>query len=547
MLGFPGPFAEAGATRSRGKEGRNKEKRVRTIDYFDKMAKLDPDKTILTSGDARYSYGEMRALSQRLAGAMLNAGLKHQEPVAIMSPNHGAILTAMLGMWRAGAVWIPVNTRNALDANIAYLDYVGAGWVFYHSSLAEQAREVQRRVPSVHKLICLDAADGDAPSLDAFMLPEGAPDAPDLGDPIGNPDELTAIIATGGTTGPAKGVRIMNRSWGTLMETIGNLMPAENAVCLATAPLTHAAGPVTMAAIAMGATVAVLPGFEAEEVMRAIQNDRVTHMFLPPTALYIMMAHPRVRDYDYSSLRYFLIAGSPVSPDKLKQAVEIFGPCMCQSYGQTECHMIATWLPPEIVAAAAGGEHPERLASCGRASYSVRVELMDDEGNILPTGEVGEIVARGGIVGGGYYEMPEATAESVAHGWHHTGDVGRRDEHGFYYIVDRKKDMVVTGGFNVYPAEVEAAIMELEQVAEAAVIGVPDEKWGEAVTALVVLMAGAELSEAQIIAHCKARLGSVKAPKAVHLRDALARTPAGKMDKKSMRAAFWGDAARNVN
>jgi acyl-CoA synthetase (AMP-forming)/AMP-acid ligase II len=515
---------------------------MRSIDYFDKQAQLHPDRTILIAGETRISYGAMHRLTHRLAGAMHGAGLRHQEAVAIMSPNHGAILTVMLGLWRAGAVWIPVNTRNALDANIAYLNYVRAAWLFYHSSLAEDARAVKAQVPSIRHMICLDAADGDHPALDDFMAAE---DAPDLGDPTGNNDELTAIIATGGTTGPAKGVRILNRSWGALMETIGNLMPAENPVCLATAPLTHAAGPVAMAAVAMGATISVLPGFDAEGVMRAIQRDRVTHMFLPPTALYTMLAHPDVRDYDYSSLRYFLLAGSPMSPEKLKQAVEIFGPCMCQSYGQTECHMIATWLPPHEVAAAARGEHPERLASCGRPSYSVRVEMMDDAGNILPTGEVGEIVARGGIVGGGYFEMPEATAESVAHGWHHTGDVGRRDEHGYVYIVDRKKDMVVTGGFNVYSAEVEGAIMELEAVAECAVIGLPHDHWGEQVHAVVV-KAG-EVDEAAIVAHAKARLGSVKAPKTVAFVDAIPRTAAGKMDKKALRAPYWGEQARMVN
>jgi acyl-CoA synthetase (AMP-forming)/AMP-acid ligase II len=518
---------------------------MRSIDYFDKQAQSHPDRPILISDDAIYTYRQMHRMTHRLAGAMLAGGLAHQEPVAIMSPNHGAILTALLGLWRAGAVWIPVNTRNAIDANIAYLNYVRAGWLFYHSSLAADARQVQREVPSIRKLICLDAADGENEALADFMLPEDAPDAPDLGDPVGNPDELTAIIATGGTTGPAKGVRIMNRSWGALMETIGNLMPAHDPVCLATAPLTHAAGPVAMAAVAMGATISVLPGFDAEEVMRAIQRDRVTHMFLPPTALYTMLNHPRVRDYDYSSLRYFLLAGSPVSPDKLRQAVEIFGECMCQSYGQTECHMIATWLPPHEVAAAARGVHPERLASCGRASYSVRVELMDDEGNILPTGEVGEIVARGGIVGGGYYEMPEATAEAAAHGWHHTGDVGRRDEHGYYYIVDRKKDMVVSGGFNVYSAEVEGVIMELDAVAEAAIIGLPHAHWGEQVHAVVV--AREPIDEAAIIAHAKARLGSVKAPKTVAFVDVIPRTPAGKMDKKALRMPYWGDQARMVN
>jgi len=518
---------------------------MRSIDYFDKQVTLEPDRTILVFGDTHYTYGAMHRLSHRLAGAMHVADIAYQERVAIMSPNHGAILTALLGLWRAGAVWIPVNTRNALDANIAYLNYVGAGWLFYHSSLAAEARQAQAQVPSIRRLICLDAVDGETPSLDAFMLPEDAPDAPDLGDPIGNPDELTAIIATGGTTGPAKGVRIMNRSWGTLMETIGNIMPAENAVCLACAPLTHAAAPVAMAAVAMGAAISVLPGFDAEDVMRAIQRDRVTHMFLPPTALYTMLAHPNVRDYDYSSLRYFLLAGSPVSPDKLRLAVEIFGECMCQSYGQTEVHMIATWLPPHEVAAAARGENPERLASCGRASYSVRVELMDDDGNILPTGEIGEIVARGGIVGGGYHEMPEATAESIAHGWHHTGDVGRRDAQGYYYIVDRKKDMVVSGGFNVYSAAVEAAIMELNAVAEAAVIGIPHDHWGEAVHAVVVK--SGDIDETAIIAHAKLRLGSVQAPKSVSFVDAIPRTAAGKMDKKALRLPYWGEQARMVN
>jgi len=281
--------------------------------------------------------------------------------------------------------------------------------------------------------------------------------------------------------------------------------------------------------------------------MQAIERERVTHMFLPPTALYSMLAHPRVREFDYSSLKYFLLAGAPVSPDKLKQAVEVFGPCMCQSYGQTEAHMIVTWLPPEVVAASARGENPERLISCGRASYPVRVEMMDDEGRLLPVGEVGEIVVRGGLVGGGYFELPKETAEARAFGWHHTGDVGRRDAHGFVYIVDRKKDMVVTGGFNVFTAEVEAAVMELPEVHECAVIGAPDDHWGEAVTAVVVAAQGAKIDEQAVIAHCKARLGSVKAPKAVHVWDEVPRTGAGKFDKKAIRARFWQGAERNVH
>ena len=521
---------------------------MRSIDYFDKSAQLHPDRDVLADGDTRRTYAEVQALTFRLARAMRDAGLKRQEPAAIYSPNHASVLVCLLGLWRAGAVWIPVNGRNALDANIAYLNYVRAGWLFYHSDLAEDAAALKASVPSLRHLICLDRPDGANPSLDAFMA--GAGDAPiiDLGDSTGDPEDLVAIIATGGTTGPAKGVRVLNRSWGTMVETVLNAMPCRAPpVCLATAPLTHAAGPVAMAAIAMGATVVVLPRFDPLLVMQAIELQRVTHMFLPPTALYAMLAHPRVRDFDYSSLKYFLLAGSPVSPDKLRQAVEVFGPCMCQSYGQTECHMIATWLPPETVAAAAAGDHPERLSSCGRASYSVRVEIMDDDGRLLPPGETGEIVARGGLVGGGYFEMPEATAEARAHGWHHTGDVGMRDEDGYVFIVDRKKDMIVTGGFNVFSAEVEAAVMELDGVRECAVVGVPDEKWGEAVTAILALNDGVALSAEHIIAHCKAQLGGVKAPKAVHVWPEVPRTPAGKFDKKAIRARFWSDAKRNVN
>ena len=521
---------------------------MRSIDYFDKMARLYPDRDVLVAGKTRYTYETMRRLTHRVAGAMLDDGLEHQAHVAVMSPNHGSVLTVLLSIWRAGAVWIPVNTRNALDANIQYLNYVRASWLFFHSSHAEDAMRVKAAVPTIRRMICLDAAVSGHPSLDAFMRPDGSAEAADFGDPIGNPEELTAIIATGGTTGPAKGVRVMNRSWGTLLESVGNSMPVKGVpVSLATAPLTHAAGPVTMASIAMGATVVVLSGFDAESVMAAIERHRVTHMFLPPTALYTMLAHPKVRDYDYSSLKYFLLAGSPVSPEKLRQAVDVFGPCMCQSYGQTECHMIATWLPPRVVAAAARGDHPERLASCGRASYSVRVELMDDEGKILGEGEVGEIVARGGIVGGGYFELPEATAEAWEHGWHHTGDVGKRDKDGFFYIVDRKKDMIVSGGFNVYSAEVEAAAMELAEVEECAVIGVPHEKWGEQVTAVVVLAPGAHVAVDEIIAHCKARLGSVKAPKKVYFRDSIPRTPVGKVDKKALRTDFWKGITRSVN
>jgi len=342
---------------------------------------------------------------------------------------------------------------------------------------------------------------------------------------------------------------VTNRGWGTMLETARAAWPADDrqAVCLTTAPITHAAGPVAIAALAIGATVVIMPGFDALGVLENIERHRVTHLFLPPTALYALLNQPGVGEFDYSSLRVFLLAGSPVSPDKLKRAVEVFGPYVCQSYGQTEVPMFATWLPPDIVAAAARGEHPERLASCGRATPSVRLGIMDDAGRLLPAGETGEIVIRGALVSEGYFENPAATEEIRRFGWHHTGDVGYRDADGFFYIVDRKKDMIITGGFNVFSAEVERAVMELSQVRECAVIGTPDEKWGEAVTAIVAIGSGGSLSAEAVIAHCKARLGGVKAPKRVEFWSEIPRTAAGKFDKKAIRARFWAETSRNVN
>jgi acyl-CoA synthetase (AMP-forming)/AMP-acid ligase II len=522
---------------------------MRAIDYFDKGADAYPDRTAIIDGAKRYSYAETRALTEKIARAMRVAGLAGQERAAIYSPNDARVLFCMLGILRAGAVWVPINYRNAADAIVAYMNYVATSWLFYHSSYAEAVEQVKANVPTLEHLICLDAAGSFGPSLEEFMaLGSGGTDA-DWADPYGNPEELVGLVPTGGTTGPAKGVRVTNLAWGTMTEMASHYWRTGDPepVCLNTAPLSHAAGVVAFTMFPLGATNVIMPGFDAVEVMGNIELFCVTHLFLPPTAFYGMLSHPRVLDFDYSSLRLFLLAGSPVSPDKLKMGVEIFGPCMCQCYGQTESPMLLTWLDQRTVAAAAAGDHPERLRSCGKATSAVRLAIMDDTGRILPAGERGEIVARGSLVTPGYHNLPEATAEIRAHGWHHTGDIGYADKDGYYYIVDRKKDMIITGGFNVFCAEVEAGIMALRQVQECAVIGIPDEKWGEAVKAIVVLREGESLTEQSVIAHCKKELGGVKAPKSIEFREEIPKTPAGKIDRKTLRSSYWTSADREVH
>ena len=522
---------------------------MRAIDYFDKGAEANPGRTAILDHDGTsYSYAETRALTESIARAMKACGLASQERAAIYSPNDARVLLCMLGILRAGGVWVPVNYRNATSAIAAYLNYVEASWLFYHSAYRDAVERIKASVPTMEHLICIDGSGNTGPSLQEFMDTGSNVKDADWADPFGNPDQLVGLVPTGGTTGPAKGVRVTNLAWGTMIEMAGHYWRTGDTepVCLNTAPLSHAAGVVAFAMFPLGATNVIMPGFDALEVLRNIERFRVTHLFLPPTAFYTMLSHPRVSDFDYSSLRLFLLAGSPVSPDKLKKGVELFGPCMCQCYGQTESPMLLTWLDQQTVAAAAGGDHPERLRSCGKATSAVRLAIMDDAGRILTAGEPGEIVARGSLVTPGYYNMQEATAEIRAHGWHHTGDIGYLDGEGYCYIVDRKKDMIITGGFNVYCGEVEAGIMALPEVHECAVIGVPDEKWGEAVKAIVVLRASQRLTEEDVIAHCKEKLGGVKAPKSVEFREEIPKTPAGKIDRKSLRLPCWNNADRGV-
>jgi len=522
---------------------------MRAIDYFDKGAERTPGRIAIVDGDASYTYEETRSVSERIARAMRARGSEPQSCAGIYSHNHAAVLFTMLGIMRAGAVWVPINARNAVDANVEYMNYVEMAWLFYHSHFREGVAEIKARVPSLRYCVCLDTRDDPHPSLEEFMAPAGDGEELDWGDEYGNLDRLVGLVPTGGTTGPAKGVRVTSLAWGTMTEMATHYWRGETTepICLNTAPLSHAAGVVAFTMFALGATNVILPKFDAGAVLGNIERFRVSHLFLPPTALYHLLARPDIGKFDYSSLRVLLLAGSPVSPDKLKRGIEIFGPCVCQSYGQTEAPMLLTFLDAKTLAAAAGGDHPERLASCGQPTSAVRLAIMNEEGRILPPRECGEIVARGTLVSGGYYKMPAATAELRAHGWHHTGDMGYRDEDGYVYIVDRKKDMIITGGFNVYSAEVEAAIMALPEVLECAVIGVPHDVWGEAVKAVVVLREGEALSEVDIINHCRARLGGVKAPKSVEFGRDLPKTPAGKTDRKAIRKPYWEGLTRQVH
>lgn len=520
---------------------------MRVIDFFDKAVAAAPARLAFVAGDTRYTYAEMQAHSRRIACAMLQRGLSDAGRVAVYAPNDVEAFACVLAAFRANATWVPINARNALDANIDFMNLTGCEWLFYHSSFITEVREARQKVPSLRHCVCLDTEDGDTPSLARFVAEAIHEEVPD---PPYDAHRMTTILGTGGTTGRSKGILWDNLTWSTLIAETGIVMPAADTppVHLCVAPMTHAAGILTFMLTPQAPTNVVLERADPLAIMEAIQAHRVTHLFLPPTVLYAMLAHPRVREFDYSSLTHFLIAASPVAPDKLAEAVEVFGPCMCQCYGQVEAPMLITWLPPEELAAAARDPAlRHRLKSCGKPCSLTRMALMDEDGKLLPAGERGEVVVRGNLVAPCYYRNPEGTAEAHAGGWHHTGDVAWQDEEGYVYIVDRRKDMIISGGFNVFSAEVEAAVNGHPAVENCAVIGVPDERWGEKVTAVVLLRPGQQATEEDIIAFAKARLGSVKAPKAVEFWPELPRSPVGKVLKTEIRRRFWGDRERAVN
>ena len=523
---------------------------MRPIDYFDRGAAKHPDRVFASGNGSEFTYAEAKQYSEAIASALYQSDFAVGDSVAVYSPNDPGAVICIFGAYRAGGAWVPVNVRNAASTNAEYMAYVKTRWLFFHSSVLAAVEEVLPYLNELKGVICFDSSDTPYQSLDDFIAANDPAPLPDWSDPFGAPDVVFSRWPTGGTTGPSKGVEISNRAVTAMIELGLQCYiddQPDDVVHLAVAPITHAAGIVIAICAAVGGSNVILPAFDAKAVLEAIQAHQVTHIFLPPTAYYALLDEAKRGDYDTASLRQVLIAAAPVSPDKFREGVEVFGPVICQCFGQAEAPMLISWLSPAVVAAAANGEHPERLKSAGQVTSCTQVGILDDDGHLQPTGERGEICCRGPLVTPGYFEKPEATAEARKYGWHHTGDIGYLDADNYLYIVDRKKDMIITGGFNVFAAEVEAPILALPEVLECAVVGVPDEKWGESVTAIVVLTEGCSLTEQALIDAVKGKLGSVKTPKAVEFWAEIPKTAVGKTDKKVIRKRFWKDGERAVN
>lgn len=514
------------------------------IDFFDRGWRIDPDAVAYIQDERTYTYREIRELSCRIANALLGDGFGKETKGAVWAGNDVMAWACALGLWRAGMAYIPVNPRGTLEENQSILDLFDCEVVFFQQALASALEPLRQKLPKVRLWVCIDGDVSWTTSLAKWTEKRSRAEPRVTYDM----DDVVTLSATGGTTGKPKGVMNTHRAFQTYFAQYMMAFPYDRGtpVNLAAAPMTHTAGMLSLPCSARGGTVVILTKPDPAALIEAVAKHRVTELFLPPTVIYRLLDIPGIDKQDFSSLKYFLYGAAPMSVDKLKRAMQVFGPVMAGGYGQTEAAASISYLTP--------GEHfdgdrpasDERLSSVGRPNPLIRVEIMNDRNEILPQGETGEICVRGDLIMKGYYKAPDQTAQTIVDGWLHTGDIGHLDRQGYLHITDRKKDMIISGGFNIFPSEIEQVLWSHPAVRDCAVIGVPDPQWGEAVKAVIELNGGANLSSEEAIALCKEKLGSVKAPKSVDFVPTLPRSPVGKVLKKDLREKYWQGQQRRI-
>ena len=484
------------------------------------------------AGGRAWTGGEILASISTLSQALQANGVKDGARIALLAGNSVEVLLLHNAIGFAGGCLVAMHPMGSADDHLfAIEDGEVDVLLFDPAKFTPRARELAERAGRLKKVLALGPTEvGPDLLAQAAALTPGPLVSPQL-----PPNTITRLSYSGGTTGKPKAIPGSPRVGAQAMQIM--LTDWEwpiNPRILAVVPLSHAGGSLFGPMVLKNGTMVVLPYFEPGAVLKAIQDYRISCTMLVPTMIYALLDHPDFDKYDLSSLETVFYGASLMSPARMKEALERIGPVFFQFYGQAEAPMTVTVMRKS--------EHdpnnPLRLASCGRPVPWLDVALLDNDNNEVPDGEPGEICVRGQLVMDGYLNRDELNRETFAGGWLHTGDVAVKDPDGFLRIVDRKKDMIVTGGFNVFPSEVENVIAQHPSVAQVSVFGVPDERWGEAVTAAVVLRPGASVDAEVLIALVREHKGSVQAPKRVEFVEAIPQTAVGKPDKKAMRTQF---------
>lgn len=502
---------------------------------------LRPAETAIWFEGSVTSYADLDTRSNQVANGLLALGIQPGDRIGYLAKNTDVYYEMLFGCAKARAVMNGVNTRLAPPEVKFILSDAKARVLFVGREFYALIDQIRAELPDLKQVITLD---GDREDWDFYPTWRDARSPVNPGLPVRGDDDVIQLY-TSGTTGLPKGVQLTNDNYRAFF-TQAKLLEwssydAGDGVMNAM-PLFHVAGVnVGVLAALQGSRTVILREIDPQLILKLIPEHKIAHAFWVPAVILMLTQQKNIREVDFSSLKQVFYGASPISEALLRTAVEIMGARFTQLYGLTETVGAGTFLPPEAHDPAWG-----KLRSCGVPWPGAVVRVVDGQGKPVPTGEVGEIVIKSGFVMKGYWNRDDATREAMRDGFFHTGDAGYFDEDGFLFIHDRVKDMIVSGGENVYPAEVENAIFGAPGVADVAVIGVPDEKWGEAVKAIIVRKPGEDPSADSIIAWAKERIAGYKAPKSVDFIDALPRNPSGKILRKDLREPYWKGHARRV-
>lgn len=497
-----------------------------------------PDRLAMREEDRRWTYSDLEERTARVATALLKAGLRKGDRIAWIGKNSDLYFTLFYGAARIGVVMTPIGWRLAPAEWAFIVNDTQAKILFTGPGFEGAAAALSGHLENDPEIIPAEAARR---LIDTTVRQPFEP---------AGPDDAVLQLYTSGTTGNPKGAALSNRNLFALRKNSNRDELAytkweDDEVVLVAMPCAHIGGTgLGIMALAAGLPAFILAEFTPDGFFDSVEHGGVTRLFIVPAALQILLNHPRCATVDYSRLRYIIYGAAPIPLELLRQCIAMFGAQFIQAYGMTETTGTIVMLPPE--------DHDpngnKRMRSAGKPLPGVELKIVDRNGNEVPTGEVGEVITRSSNNMLGYWNLPDATAKTMtADGWIKTGDAGYMDEDGYLYIHDRVKDMIISGGENVYPAEVESAIYGHPDVLEVAVIGVPDAKWGEAVKAVVAPKPGASIDADNIIAWARERIAGFKVPKSVDVIEALPRNASGKILRKDLRAPYWEGMERQVN
>ncbi len=516
------------------------------MDICRRNAKRYPNKEAMVYGDTRLTFEEFQDRTNRFANALIGLGIKKGDKVATLLNNSHWYGELYFSIPKSGAIMTPLNYRLAVRELAWIMNHAEAKVLILDEVYLQTIESIKQELKYVEKIILTGEARSEILGYeDLIAMADIEEPDPDVHD-----DEVVSIFYTSGTTGVPKGAMLTHRN---LLSNCQNIC-IENKIIfgdtfLIVSPMYHTITPATMYAhMYRGNTNVAIDHFDPKLMVEILEKEKVTHLFLVPSMIVFTLEWGRVKEYDISNLKLIWYGGSSMPVDRIKQAMDVFGCDFGQGFGMTELGpCFVSVLSPEDHRLLALENDEEKLSSVGRNHSNTETKIVDDDDNEVPIGTIGEVCVRGPNVMKGYWKMPDETAEALKGGWFHTGDLGKMDGDGYLYVVDRKKDMIISGAENIYSAEVENVLSSHSAVLEVAVIGVPDEQWGESVKAIVVLREGMTVTEEGLIEYCKENLASYKKPKSVDFIEALTRNVMGKVLKTELREKYWKGYEKRVH